>query len=318
MIAHQNNSRERSFLLSLGLTSVTFLFELIGGIWSGSLALISDSAHVFLDVFALGISYLAIRVAMRPANDTHSYGFHRLEVLAAFANGISLLFISIGIFYEAWQRWFTPTEIHAEGMLWIAVVGLVINLLVARVLHGHQHIHSHDGHGHDHAGEEGDHDHSQPGNRDLNVQSAYLHVLGDAISSVGVILAAIIIRYTDWNWLDPIMSVIIGIIIISGSYRVLRSSLHILVEGVPEGIRLDEVKAEIQKVDGISNIHDLHVWNICSGNIALSAHLLLDQEHAGKSDQIIRDVNMRLKDRYQINHTTIQTEFTPCTQPCCD
>jgi Co/Zn/Cd efflux system component len=139
MKAHDDSGRRKGFLLSLGLTFLTFLFELIGGLWTGSLALLSDSAHVLLDVFALGISYLAIRAAARPADDTHSYGFHRLEVLAALINGLTLLAVSSGIFYEAWRRWSGPTDIKAGGMLGIAAAGLVVNLVVARVLHGHEH-----------------------------------------------------------------------------------------------------------------------------------------------------------------------------------
>lgn len=308
MIAHEDEKKEKSFLLSLGLTSLTFLLELFGGILTGSLALISDSAHVFLDVFALGISYLALRTARQPADETHTYGFHRFEVLAALLNGLSLLLISIGIFYESWKRWKNPGEIEPTGMLWVAVIGLVVNLLVARVLHGHQHTHKHA-------------DHRQEGERqenDLNIRSAYLHVIGDAISSVGVIIAAILLEFTDWYWLDPLMSAIIGVIIISGSYRVLRDSLHILVEGVPDGIKISEVKNTIESVPGIRGIHDLHVWNICSGNIALSVHVLMDSTSNQNIDEVIRNINHLLQERYEIRHTTIQPEVIPCVQPCCD
>lgn len=312
MQAHQDSGKEKGFLLSLGLTSITFVFELIGGILTGSLALISDSAHVFLDVFALGISFLALKASAKPADDTHSYGFHRLEVLAALINGLTLLIISFGIFYEAWERWNNPTEIKPTGMLGIAVLGLIINLIVARVLHGHQHTHSHEHHhGHEHK------EIDAPNNRDLNVHSAYLHVIGDAISSVGVILAAIVIYFTNWFWLDPLMSVVIGIIIFVGSFRVLKSSLHILIEGVPEGINLKEITSAINTMEGVQAIHDLHIWNICSGNIALSAHVLVDSSSEKTSDEIIHSLNDLLLNKYQINHTTIQIEKSPCIQPCC-
>lgn len=306
MLLHQDQRKEKSFVISLGLTSITFLFELVGGILTGSLALISDSAHVFLDVFALGISFLALRFSSRPADDTHSFGFHRFEVLAALVNGLTLLIISGGIFYEAWERWNNPTEIKPGGMLIIAVIGLIVNLVVARVLHGHQHTHSSDQ----------DHDHGTE-NEDLNVRSAYLHVIGDAISSIGVILAAIAIYFTEWTWLDPLMSVVIGIIIFVGSFRVLKSSLHILVEGVPEGIKLKEVAATLTEMDGIREVHDLHIWNICSGNIALSAHILVDHQTEQTTDEMIHKINHRLHSDFKINHTTLQIEKSPCTNPGC-
>jgi cobalt-zinc-cadmium efflux system protein len=308
MLIHRDQKKEQSFILSLGLTSITFIFELVGGLLTGSLALISDSAHVFLDVFALGISYVALKFSSRPADDTHSYGFHRFEVLAALVNGLTLLIISGGIFYEAWKRWNNPTEIKTGGMLIIAVVGLIVNLVVARVLHGHQHTHDHSSeHAHDNGTE----------NQDLNVRSAYLHVIGDAISSVGVILAAVVITFTGWTWLDPLMSAVIGVIIFTGSFRVLKSSLHILVEGVPEGIKLKDVNATLHGMEGIREVHDLHVWNICSGNIALSAHILLDDQIDQTNDEIIKNINQRLLTEFKINHTTLQIETSPCANSGC-
>ncbi len=314
MKPHQSKATEKSFLISLGLTSFTFLFELVGGILSGSLALISNSAHVFLDVFALGISYFALRVSSRPPDDRHSFGFHRIEVLAAFINGITLLLISLGIFYEALQRWINPTEIKPLSMLWVAILGLVINVLVARILHKHEH-------------------HTEPpsltsdglhnlengsiSRKDLNIHSAYLHVIGDAISSVGVIIAAILIYFTNWTWVDPLMSVLIGFIILFGSYRVLRGSVHILVEGVPEGISVREVMQTLESIQGVRDVHDLHIWNICSGHVALSAHITIDDNQRLIQDEIIHTANQTLGNRFNIEHTTIQLETSPCSQPSC-
>lgn len=303
--------KEKSFLLSIGLTTLTFVFELVGGLWSGSLALLSDSAHVFLDVFALGISYLALKASARPADDTHSYGFHRLEVLAALLNGLTLLAISFGIFYEAWKRWNHPADIKSGGMLVIAVLGLIVNIVVARVLHGGHHEH-------EHAGEAGRACPApgQPAVKDLNVHSAYLHVIGDAISSVGVILAAVVIRFTGWPKIDPLMSAVIGLIILAGSFQVLRSSVHILVEGVPEGIDMKEVIGAMLKVDGVGDIHDIHVWNICSGTIALSAHVLTDETSTRTPDEITAALNAVLRERFGIGHTTIQIEKAVCSGGC--
>jgi cobalt-zinc-cadmium efflux system protein len=192
-------------------------------------------------------------------------------------------------------------------------LGLLINLFVAVILRRNEHSdHSHAGH--DHSA----HPHpSRLPQRDLNVHSAYLHVIGDAISSVGVIVAAILIYFTKANWLDPLMSVIIGIIILSGSYRVLRGSIHILVEGVPEGISVREVMLTLQSIKGVRDVHDLHIWNICSGHVALSAHLMLDDNHLDHQDDIIQSANRQLVETYQIEHTTIQVEKNPCSQPSC-
>lgn len=295
MLAHENIQTERRFIWSLALTSLIFLAELIGGLWTGSLALLSDSAHVFLDVFALGLSYGALRLSARPADDRHTFGFHRLEVLAALINGLTLGLIAFGIFREALERWQTPQSIKTGEMLVIAVIGLAVNLWVAFILRGEQHHHVHD------AGE--DHSHE-----DLNMHSAFLHVLGDAISSLGVILAAVLIGQTGLTWIDPLMSVVIGVIILWGSGRVLRSSVHILVEGTPEGMSLDEVAATMTAVPGIYEVHDLHVWNLCSGHIALSAHAVLHDKPAHEYGLILMELQRRLKRAYGIQHTTIQLE----------
>ncbi len=310
MHGHDDEGKRRGFLLSLGLTAVTFFVELAGGLLTGSLALLSDSAHVFLDVFALGTSYLAIRAAARPADDTHSYGFHRLEVLAALVNGLTLLIVSVGIFYEAWRRWAEPPAIRTGGMLAVAIAGLAVNLIVARVLHGHTAGHARaDGH------TPGACD--LPADRDLNVHSAYLHVIGDALSSAGVILAAVLIRLTGWTRLDPLMSAVIGLIILTGSFRVLRRSVHILVEGVPEGMGTKAVLTAMRKVEGIKEIHDLHIWNICAGTTALSAHVVADEKAGLPADSVIGSLNAMLLEKFGIDHTTIQIEGKPCGREGC-
>ncbi len=291
MQSHESPQTERRFIISLFLTGLIFLAELIGGWWTGSLALLSDAAHVFLDVFALGLSYTALRLSARPVNDRHTYGYHRLEVLAALANGLTLAFISITIFREAWGRWLTPQEVKSGPMMVIAVVGLVVNLVVALVLRGDSHQHAGEAHVHN----------------DLNVESAFLHVVGDAISSVGVIVAAIIIGLTQWEWVDPLMSVFIGLIILFSSVRVLRNSLHILIEGVPEGLSIQAVADTITNTPGVSEVHDLHVWSVCSGRIALSAHVTL-QAQPPDSGLILMELQRRLKADYGIQHSTIQIE----------
>ncbi len=300
MQAHKNNHTGNRFLISIGVTCAVLIAEVIGGYWTGSLALLSDAAHVFMDVFALILSYLALRLSAQPADDRHTYGYHRLEVVAALINGVLLGAISIEIFTQSWQRWQSPQPIKSVEMLVIAVIGLVANLVVVFVLGRHNH---------DEHEPEGGYE-----RQDLNVRSAFLHVVGDAVSSVGVIAAAGIIGYTGWGWVDPLMSVLIGILILFSSWRVLKSSLHILVEGVPEGISLTEVGAIMAASPGVNEVHDLHVWNLCSGHIALSAHIVLGNQDLLESSSIMAELKRRLKEAFGIEHTTIQFECIACGQ----
>lgn len=303
MDPHNNPGIEKRFIISLALTSAIFAAEVVGGIWTGSLALLSDSAHVFMDIFALGLSFLALKLSARPADDRHTYGFHRLEVLAALINGVSLGAIALGIWYEAYQRWLEPGPIRSVEMMGIAALGLVVNVVVAFVLGGHDHDQ------HDHA-----HGHSHKKTRDLNIHSAYLHVVGDAISSIGVIAAGLVIWRTGWTWVDPLVSVLIGVLIVVSAVRVLRSSLHILIEGVPEGMDIHQIGQALESVPAVDNVHDLHVWNICSGHVALSTHVVLVKCHNRSAAEIMDDLKRNLREGFGIEHTTIQFEDTPCGQ----
>lgn len=188
MQPHSNPGVQRRFIWSISLTLLIFIAELVGGLWTGSLALLSDAAHVFMDIFALALSFLALRLSSLPPDDRHSYGYHRLEVLAALINGLTLVVIALGIAWEAVERWQVPQPVRSGEMLVIAVIGLLVNVGVAFILGGH-----------DHDEAEAHHVHT----RDLNVRSAFLHVVGDAISSLGVIVAAVVIGLTGWQWVDP-------------------------------------------------------------------------------------------------------------------
>lgn len=298
MKPHPNKSTENRFVLAIVLTTIILVAEVIGGYWTGSLALLSDAAHVFMDVFALALSYLALRLSALPADDRHTYGYHRLEVLAALINGVLLGIIAIEIFSEAWARWNNPAPIKSAEMLVIAVIGLVVNLIVVFVLGGHDHEH-----------EAGEPQHAD----DLNVRSAYLHVLGDALSSVGVIVAAVLIWTTGKTWFDPLMSVLIAILIVVSSWRVLKSSLHILIEGVPEHLSLEKIGQSLAATPGVQDVHDLHVWSICSGHIALSAHVVAADQSLHDCDGITAEIKQRLA-AFGIEHTTIQIECATCGQ----
>ena len=286
---HTPKLKENRFVFSLVLTGLIFLVEFIGGFWTGSLALLSDSAHVFLDAFALGLSYFAIRAAALPPNDRHTYGYHRLQVLAALANGATLLLIAVEILREAWSRFRHPAPVSAGPMLAIAVVGLAVNLVVAFALRKH------------------DRD-------DLNIRSAFLHVIGDAAASVGVIGAGLAILITGAVWLDPLVSVLIGLLILFSSGRVLKESIHVLAEGMPEGMTATGIKDVLRRVSGVSEVHDLHVWTVAPGYIALSAHIVIDDQAISQTVEIMAALKESLEKDFNISHTTIQFECGSCGQ----
>lgn len=287
---HLNTHRtERRLLIALILTGVILVAEVVGGLWTGSLALLSDAAHVFLDVFALGMSYLALRLAALPPDDRHTYGYHRWQVLAALLNGATLLLVAVEIFREAWARFQNPSPVLAGPMLAVAVVGLVVNLIVALVLREHD-------------------------RHDLNVRSAFLHVAGDALVSVGVIVAGAVILLTGWQWVDPLVSVLIGLTILWGSGRILRESLHILVEGTPEGLTAAQIAEAMMKVAGVKDVHDLHVWTVSPGYVALSAHVVLADQALSQAQEVMDSLKRALAEGFGIAHTTIQFECASCGQ----
>lgn len=285
---HLDQGITRGFIIAIGLTAVTLIAELIGGFWTNSLALLSDAAHVFMDLFALVLSLAAIHLAKFPASDTRTYGWHRAEILVSLINGSTLLLIAFGILNEAWGRLLHPEAVKSKEMFIIATIGLIMNLIVA----GRLHSHSHD---------------------DLNVRSAFLHVIGDAIASVGVIIGGIIMLYTGWFVLDAVISIVIVIIIGWGAIRILREAGHILLEGVPAHIDINELVDKMRAVTGINNIHHLHVWSICSHITALSAHIDVEPDYRLRQGEIIGTLEQMLDHDYHITHTTFQGECSSCT-----
>ncbi|MBE0599504.1 MAG: cation transporter [Desulfuromonadales bacterium] len=269
------------------LTAVTLVAEVFGGLWTNSLALLSDAAHVFMDLFALILSLTAIRLASRPATDRRTYGWHRAEIFASLINGTTLLLIAFGILHEAYDRFLHPQEVKAFEMFSIAIVGLVMNLLAASLLHQH----SHD---------------------DLNVRSAFLHVLGDAMASVGVIIGGIIMHFTGWYALDAVVSALIVLIIAWGALRILREAGHILLEGVPRHVNLQELVGKLRQVKGVNDIHHLHIWSICSHISALSAHIDIEPEYRLGQGEIVGEIEQLLETEYHITHTTLQVECSSC------
>jgi len=282
----QNISQRLIF--AIALTAVTLIAEIIGGIWSNSLALLSDAGHVFLDLFALVLSLGAIKLAAKPPSDRHSYGLHRAEVLASLINGLTVFLMAFGILYEGSKRLVSPEEVQTAPMLVIAVLGLIANLLAAKGLHGHAH-------------------------HDLNVHSAFLHVLGDAAASVGVIAGALLMRYTGWYQADPIISIAIGLLILGGAWRLLHEATHILMEGVPRGMSVDQVADKIRGIEGVLDVHHLNLWSVCSHIIALSAHVEVKAEHYEHRSQLLHNIEHELHHSYHITHTTIQFDCSTCS-----
>jgi cobalt-zinc-cadmium efflux system protein len=287
--SHLDQSIAGRFIWAILLTSLTLVAEVIGGLWTNSLALLSDAAHVFLDLFALILSLAAIRLAAMPASETRTFGWHRTEVFASFINGVTVFLMAVGIFYESWVRFLNPEEVKSLPMFIIAAIGLVANLLSAGALHQH----SHD---------------------DLNVRSAFLHVIGDAAASVGVIIGGVIMYFTRWYLLDAVISAGIGCVIFWGSWRVIRESVHILLEGVPRGMSIDEVHDAILGVNGVNDVHHLNIWTICSHILAFSAHVDVKPEFKGEQAGVLRSIEELLFDRFHISHTTLQVECTRCIE----
>ncbi|WP_027716284.1 cation diffusion facilitator family transporter [Desulfuromonas sp. TF] len=284
---HLDRSISRGFGIAIALTAITLVAETIGGFWTNSLALLSDAAHVFMDLFALILSLMAIKLATRPATDRRTYGWHRAEIFASLINGLTLIFIAFGILHEAWGRFQHPEAVKSKEMFIIATVGLVMNLVAAGRLHGHAHD-------------------------DLNVRSAFLHVLGDAAASVGVIIGGVIMLFTGWYVLDALISVGIVLIIAWGSVRLIREAAHILLEGVPAGVDISEVAEKMRAVEGVNDVHHLHAWSICSHISALSAHIDILPEYRLRQGEIIGEIETMLDDDYHITHSTLQGECSRC------
>lgn len=286
--SHLTSTNTRPLKIALAIVVIVMVAEFIGGIVSGSLALLGDAGHMLVDTLALGLALFAITIARRPATPTKTYGYYRVEIMAALANGTVLVIVSIYIFYEAYQRFLNPPLVQTPLMLLVAIIGLVANfigiLLLRRGSHGN-----------------------------LNIKAAFWHIIGDTISSVGVIIAGVIILVTGWYIADPIVAIFIGSIILWGGVRIVRESADILLEAVPRHIHVDKVIETIRNIPGVENVHDIHIWTITSGMNALSAHLVIDDQTVSRSAEIVKAVNEDLGRYFNIRHTTLQLECEACS-----
>lgn len=278
-------THEGPLLIALILTATFLVVEVIGGIVTGSLALISDAAHMLTDTVALAIAIAAIRIAKRPTDAFRTFGYYRFEILAATFNAVLLFFVAIYILYEAYQRLFLPVQIQSMGMLIIATIGLAVNLVSMSLLT---------------AGKD----------KSLNIKGAYLEVWSDMLGSVGVIIGAIIIRFTQLTWVDSAIAVLIGLWVLPRTWVLLKECINILLEGVPEGIDLKKLKKAMTETAGVLDIHELHVWAITNGKVSLTAHVVVDDSLDCES--ILISLRHLLMSKFEISHVTLQHENKSC------
>ena len=282
-----HNSNMRRVTIALVLTGTCMVVEVVGGILSGSLALLADAGHMLTDTMALALAAAAFQVSKRPADSTLTYGYQRFQILAAFVNGLSLLFIVGWILYEAVSRFIAPQDVMGETMLVVAIAGLVVNIISFAVLHG------------------GDKD-------NLNIRGAALHVAGDLLGSVAAIVAAVVIIYTGWMQIDPILSIAVAILILKSAWALVKRSAHVLLEGAPEWLDIDVMREHlIEKIPEVASIHHVHVWGMTPQDLMLTMHLCVSAQPENPTD-IIRRVKLQLREEYGIGHSTIEIEVDDC------
>jgi cobalt-zinc-cadmium efflux system protein len=285
--AHGETQKTSKVLrISLLVTAGYIVLLVVAGIRAHSLALLSEAGHNFTDLVALSLSLVAVYLHSRPPSATHTYGYHRAGVLAALVNAGMLVIIAFLIFYEAVRRLESPQQVHADTMIWVAGAGVIMNAVIAMMLYR--------------------------AHRDVNIRSALLHEIGDTLSTAAVIAGGWMILVTGQSWIDSALSFGIGALILWSSFGIMRETLNILLEGTPRGMKLARVEAAIREVDGVNDVHDLHVWSIGSETSALSCHISIADIPPSASERILRDVKERLHHQFRIDHTTIQFEHVVC------
>jgi cobalt-zinc-cadmium efflux system protein len=285
-VHHHSHNSARVLRYSVAATSLYVLLTLVAGIRAHSLALLSESGHNVTDLLALVLSWVAVFIQMRPPNATKTFGYHRAGVLAAFLNALILVLVAIYIFYEAAERLHSPVAVQPRLMIWVAAIGVVMNGAISWFL-----IRS---------------------SNDVNIRSAFIHQLGDTLSTAAVIVGGWIILLTGRAWVDPVLSIGIGILILWSSWGIIRETLNILLEGIPRGMSVEAITECISEVQGVNDVHDVHVWSIGSDTHALSCHISIEDIPPSESEAILRRVNQLLAIKFHIHHTTIQFENVVC------
>jgi cobalt-zinc-cadmium efflux system protein len=282
METHRHSHAKNALKPALLITSAFLIAEFIGALYTNSLALLADSGHMLTDVAALSLSLGAAWFASRRATPRKTYGFHRVEILAALLNGVILVLIALYIFYEAYGRLTNPPQVHAGWMLVVACVGLLANLISAWLLFGEH-------------------------RKSLNVRGAMFHIVSDAIGSAGAILASLAILFGGYYIADPLISVIVGILILSSSWVLIRDAVDILLEGTPSHVNMFSLQGDLKKIRGVESVHDLHVWTLTSGVLAMSCHVVISEEPVSRN-LVLTEINELARDRFHIDHTTVQIE----------
>jgi len=273
--------------LALAITLAFVFVEIAAGLYSNSLALLTDAAHNFTDALALALSWWALRLTSQPANPKKTYGYHRAGILVALVNSTTLALIAIGIFYEAYHRFVNPPEVGAEVLISVGSLAVVINVVTALMVR-------------------------RGAENDLNVRAAFLHLMGDVLSTAGAVAAGVVIRYTNWNRLDPLVSVLIGFLILWNAWGIIRKAINILMESTPTDIDMKQMVADIQAVEGVRGVHDLHVWSITGSMRTLSAHLVTEDMSISEGANVQTQVNELLYQNYGVAHATLQLECEGC------
>lgn len=282
-------ANRKALRIAIGVTATIMVVEAVGGFLSNSLALLSDAGHMLTDVLALVLSLVALQFATRPPSDKKTYGFYRMEILAALVNGTTLILICVYILYEAYARLRVSAFVDSRTMLIVATVGLLANGVAALAM-------------------------MRSSGESLNIRGAYLHILGDALSSFGVIIGGLIIFWTGWYVVDTVISVIICLVIFRGAFVLVKESVNILLEAVPKDVDFQQIQEDLRSIPGIRDMHDVHVWTITSGIHAMSAHILVDDTLVSRTGEILRQIQQLLQEQYRISHTTIQLECENCQE----
>jgi len=285
--SHHSGGTGRILWWSLVATAVFVVVEFIAGIQAHSLALLSDAGHNFTDALALLLAWFGFYLQAKPANEVKTFGYHRAGVLTAFINALTLVALAAWIFYEGYQRLLRPLPVHETTMIAVAGAGLVLNGGIMWGLRVARH-------------------------HDINIRSAFVHMLGDLVGSIGIVIGAVVIRYTGWQQIDPLLSILIGVLIIWTAWDIIKESLNILLEGLPRGLALQSVVAAMRDVEGVLDVHDLHIWSLGSDTRALSCHVLIEDLPPSTSDRTLRRINDVLCERFHIRHTTVQFEHVNC------
>lgn len=285
---HQHHLRSTGWILwlSVAATLLFTAFEIFAGFRSHSLALLSDAGHNFTDALALLLAAVGLYLQGKPADHVKTYGYQRAGVVAAFLNAATLIVISLIIFWEAGNRILRPQPVDERLMIWVASAAVVLNGAIMLALH---------------RGQKGD----------INIRAAFMHMLGDAVGAVAIIIGAVAIRYTGWTYIDPALSIALGLLIIYTAWDIIRESLNILLEGLPRGLRLEHVTTAMSGIEGVLDVHDLHIWSLGSSTHALSCHVLIEDMPPSASEGILKRINETLCD-FGIHHTTVQFEHVPC------